>query len=181
MAAVAGVGEEKVREIVFDRGLQWQYETGELTTRQFYDVFCNQTDSRPNYDALVYAAGAIFTANTSIFPVVAQLRAAGYRLGLLSNTCECHWDYVSQGRYGILPAMFDTIVLSCRVGAMKPDAKIFRAAAEQAGVPPTEIFFVDDIAGHVAGAKATGIDAVQYTTTARLVHDLRQRGIEFNY
>jgi hypothetical protein len=43
------------------------------------------------------------------------------------------------------------------------------------------MFFVDDMAEHVAGARAVGFDAVQFTTAAVLATELRQRGIRFNY
>jgi glucose-1-phosphatase len=71
--------------------------------------------------------------------------------------------------------------LSYEVGALKPEPKIYRAAAELAGVPPREIFFIDDIAGHVAAARQCGFDAVQYTTTPELVAALCQRGLKFNF
>ena len=64
---------------------------------------------------------------------------------------------------------------------MKPEEKIFRAAIEKAGVPPAEIFYVDDTPGHVKAARALGIDAVVYTSTASLAADLRKRGVEINY
>lgn len=181
MAATAGKSEAQVRTAIFDSGLQWQYECGQLTSQQFYEEFCRRTDSRPDYDALSYAGGAIFKINASITPVLAQLRAAGYRLGLLSNTCEMHWDYFASGRYALIPEVFETVILSFRVGAMKPDAKIYAAAAEAAGVSPPEIFFMDDTGGHVAAAREFGIDAVQYTTTPKLVADLHERGVRFNY
>ena len=56
-----------------------------------------------------------------------------------------------------------------------------KAAAEMAGCQPQEIFFADDIPGHVAGARAVGFDAVQFTSAAALAEDLRARGIQFNY
>jgi HAD superfamily hydrolase (TIGR01509 family) len=71
--------------------------------------------------------------------------------------------------------------LSYRIGACKPDVAIFRRAAELAGQRPQDIFFTDDLAENVAGAKAAGFDAVQYTSTPQLVAELRQRGIRFNY
>ncbi|MBI2823585.1 MAG: HAD family phosphatase [Planctomycetia bacterium] len=181
MAAVAGLTETQVRDVVFDRGLQLRYETGEISTRQFYDTFCERTHSRPDYDALVHAAGAIFSMNASILPVVAHLRGAGHRLGLLSNTCEAHWAEASGGRFTLIPDLFEAVTLSFRVGAVKPDARIFQAAAEQARVPPREIFFVDDTPGHVAAAHDFGFDAVPYTTTPALVRELVSRGVRFNY
>ena len=61
-----------------------------------------------------------------------------------------HWDYFADGRYSMIPDIFDVVTLSFRVGAMKPDPKIYAAAAEAAHVRPEEIFFMDDTAGHVA-------------------------------
>ena len=76
---------------------------------------------------------------------------------------------------------FDVYALSYELGACKPSPRIFERAAELTGLEPGDIFFVDDVAGHVAGARSAGFDAVQYTTTARLVADLHERGVEFNY
>ncbi len=181
MGEVAGVAEDTVWEVVFAGDLEARYEAGEIGDREFYEAFCRQTDTRPDYEALLLAGSAIFTPNTSIFPVVAALDAAGYRLGILSNTCPGHWAYCSGGRYGLISRAFDVVALSYALGACKPSAKIFAAAAELAGVAPREIFFIDDVAKNVAGAQAAGFDAVQYTTTPALVADLRGRGLAFNY
>ncbi|HEY2838647.1 MAG TPA: HAD family phosphatase [Pirellulales bacterium] len=181
IAEVAGTSTEEVRRVLFDTGLELRYEAGELSTREFYEAFCEQTGTRPDYQAMLRAAGDIFTVNASILPVVAALHAAGYRLGLLSNTCEAHWVFIQQHRFSVTSTMFDVIALSYEVRAMKPDRRIFEAAAEKAGVAPAEIFFTDDIAGHVAGARAAGFDAEQYTTTPELVRQLRKRGLKFNY
>ena len=129
---------------------------------------------------LKHAASAIFELNLSIMPVVAQLSQAGHRLGILSNTSQTHWEYCCD-RFPILNQAFEVYTLSYRVGAMKPDAEIYRVAAELAGVAPQDIFYTDDIAGHIAGGQIAGFDAVQYTSTPQLVAQLRLRGVEFNY
>ena len=64
---------------------------------------------------------------------------------------------------------------------MKPEAAIFCKAAELADCRPEEIFYTDDIAGHVAGARAAGLDAVVYESAPQIVAELRKRGVEFNY
>jgi HAD superfamily hydrolase (TIGR01509 family) len=71
--------------------------------------------------------------------------------------------------------------LSYRLRACKPDAAIFRAAAEMAGCRPAEIFYTDDMPGHIAGARAVGFDAVQFTSARELAAELRERGVRFNY
>jgi putative hydrolase of the HAD superfamily len=181
MGETAGVPAEKIWQVVFETDLELRYEAGEISDREFFDIFCRQTDSRPDYDKLLLAGSTIFTPNTSIYPVAAALGAAGYRLGILSNTNPAHWAYCRAGRYALIDKGFEVYALSYELGACKPSPKIFEGAARLAGVPPRKIFFVDDVAGHVAGARAAGFDAVQYTTTPALVADLRARGLEFNY
>jgi glucose-1-phosphatase len=176
----AGVSSERVRDAIFAGNLLNDHETGRLSSRQFYDAFCSMTGTQPDFDRLIKAAAEIFDLNLPVLPIVAQLQQAGYRLGILSNTCETHWEYCVR-RYPILSDIFSVHVLSYKIGAVKPDAAIFQAAAKMAGCRPEELFFVDDIAGHVAGAKAVGIDAVQFTTAEALADELRRRGIRFNY
>jgi putative hydrolase of the HAD superfamily len=180
VAEVAGILPEQVQAVIFDSGLQHEYELGAITSRDFYERFCQESGTRPPYDALDRAAAEIFTLNYSMVGVAAWLQQAGWPLGILSNTCECHWEYCMK-EYPALRQIFPTRITSYQVRFAKPDAKIFQAAAEKAGHAPDEIFFVDDIAGHVAGAKVAGFDAVQYTTTQKFVRDLRQRGLKFNY
>ncbi len=180
MGEVAGIEPAVVKAIVVEAGLQQQLESGEITSRQFHDTFCERTGARADFDALLHAGSDIFELNLSMLPVVASLQQGGYRLGLLSNTCENHWQHCAR-RFRIVGEAFSVHALSYRIGAMKPDATVFRAAAELAGVEPQETFFVDDLAQHVAGAQAAGFNAVQYTTTAALASELRRRGLRFNY
>ncbi|HEX3724983.1 MAG TPA: HAD family phosphatase [Pirellulales bacterium] len=181
MAQVAGVAAEKVWQVVFESDLELRYEAGEVDDRGFYEIFCRETSSRPDYHALLLAGSEIFTPNYSIIPVIAALRSAGYRLGILSNTNASHWAYCYQGRYDLVGQAFDVFALSYEIGVCKPASMIFEAAARLAGSPATNIFYVDDIMRNVEGALAAGFDAVQYTTTPRLVADLRCRGLVFNY
>jgi HAD superfamily hydrolase (TIGR01509 family) len=186
MGAAAGtngkvLSPEEVRSAVFESGLEDLYEAGKISTREFYDRFCEATGTRPDYQKLVQAACDIFWPNLSIKPVIGALRHARYRLGLLSNTNEAHWEYISRGRYGMLPRAFDVLALSYQMGTMKPSREIFVRAAELAGARPQEIFYVDDRAEHIAAACQVGYDAVRYTSTAELVRELRQRGIGLNY
>ena len=179
-ATASGVAVELMRPAIFGNGLLQRYERGQVSSREFFEEFCAAANCRPDADRLAAAVSEIFTLNLPVLPIVAQLRQAGYRMGILSNTCEVHWEYCAE-HYNILTEAFDVHALSYRIGAVKPDEAIFRAAAEMAGHRPEEIFFVDDLAGHVAGARAFGFDAVQFTAAATLAADLRRRGLRFNY
>ncbi|MEN6458380.1 MAG: HAD family phosphatase [Thermoguttaceae bacterium] len=180
MAAVAGITADAVREAVFAQGLMQQHETGRISAREFCEAFGKATGTRVDFERLREAATDIFEVNDPVLSVVAQLQQAGYPMGILSNTCDLHWEHCVR-RYRVVELGFRVYALSQRIGAMKPDAAIYQAAAKLAGYAPEEIFFVDDTAGHVEGAKAIGFDAVQFTTAEALADDLRHRGVRFNY
>jgi putative hydrolase of the HAD superfamily len=182
MAAVASTPDceltaTDVRRAVFESGLEDLYEAGEITTAEFYVQFCRQTGTRPDLDALLLAASDIFWPNDPMLSLVGELRDRGHRLGLLSNTNEAHWAFVTSGRYGQLPGGFDVLALSYQMGLMKPRQEMFHEAAALAGVSPGEIFYTDDRPEHVAAARRVGYDAVQYTDTPSLLTELRRRGM----
>jgi putative hydrolase of the HAD superfamily len=89
---------------------------------------------------------------------VRTLRERGYRTGLISN-----WDDRLTGLlrgFGLL-ALLDPVVVSYRVGAEKPDPRIFRTALAEADVPPRRALMVgDDEEADVRGARAVGMAAV---------------------
>ncbi|RMG03402.1 MAG: HAD family phosphatase [Planctomycetota bacterium] len=180
MAEVSGVAPDAVYRVVFEDGIQHDYEVGRISTAEFYDRYCKALDCRPPQDRLIEAAADIFWPNLDTLPILAGLLAARAPLGILSNTCHIHWEHCRR-RFSILDGGYRAFVLSYQARASKPDPKIFATAIEQAGVSPDEIFFVDDLPQHVEGATRAGLTAVQYTDAGRLARDLHNLGVCFNY
>lgn len=177
MAQVADAPVEQVRDVVFFSGMQVRYETGEIDTAEFHAFFCQQTGRSPSIEQLGLAASDIFELNHPVIEIAQTLAGQRRRLGILSNTCECHWDFCMDGRYPFLHDCFEQYVLSYQAKSMKPDAGIYQAAIEQAGVAPGAIFFVDDRPENVAGALECGLDAVLFIGADRLQEDLAARGM----
>ncbi len=171
----------RVKDLLFDSGLQTRYEQGALTSRQFYEEFCRTSGTSPQYEAFHLANSDIFQLNVPIVAIVGHLRSAGSRLGILSNTCEGHWQHVANGRFRIISHYFSVTVLSYELRQFKPDATIYRTAVARAGVEPAQVFFVDDREENVEGACRAGLDAVIYRGPHQLAADLRSRGVRFNY
>ncbi len=176
MASVAGIAPELVAKAVFDDELQRRFELGQIDLRQYYREFCRRTDTRAPYHELARAATEIFELNLRILPIVASLVQTRRRLGILSNTCSAHWQHCAT-RYCLVRECFSRSILSFEIGSMKPDREVFRIAAEQAGFSPEEIFFVDDVAANVEGARCAGLDAVHYESARQLADALRRRGV----
>ncbi len=178
---LTGLSSDQVRDTVFESDLNHRYECGQITSRQFYEEFCAATGARPDFDAFLVAGSDIFTLNLPMMPVVAQLNAAGYPIGILSNTCEAHWQYITGGRFAVLNDFFRLHVLSFEERCSKPDKALYLKAAERAGVAPAEVFYVDDRPENVAGAIRAGFDAVVFEGARQLAAALRERGLRFNY
>jgi putative hydrolase of the HAD superfamily len=181
VAKVAGVPFEKVREFFTPEQSLNRLEKGQVSVAELYEEFCQTFACRPDMDQLSRAGSDIFCLNAEIVPLVAQLSAAGVRLGILSNTSEPHWQFVTDGRYRVVADFFEVHALSFEIGEMKPARLIYDKAAEMAGVAPERIFFTDDRPENVAGAVAAGWSAVQYTSTNALAAALRATGLKFNF
>jgi putative hydrolase of the HAD superfamily len=102
-----------------------------------------------------------------------RLRAAGLRLGVVSN---------SDGRVEAalsaagLRDCFEVVIDSALFGAEKPDPAIFRAALEALDVAPDEALYVGDLYEvDVLGARAAGIEAILLLPdTATVPPDVRR-------
>jgi len=182
LADVAKVPVEVVRDF-FERHDQipLELERGERTFDEVLEDFCQVTGKCLDKRQAERAVCDIFTINAAIVPIVSRLSAANMRLGILSNTSDVHWRFITDGRFGLLPDYFDVHALSFEIGCMKPDERIYDVAADLAGVPPESIFFTDDRPENVEAAKRSGFDAVPFQGALELAQALNSRGIRFNY
>lgn len=176
MGALCGRTEKEIRQLVFVPKHHLRYERGEWTEGEFHRWFEELVGCSISLEDLRIATADIFVPNESILPVLDRLKQSGYRLVLLSNTNETHIELI-RARYDVLER-FDELVLSYQVGAVKPEAKIFETALTKIGCAPKECFYTDDIMEYVEKGRSFGLQAEPFTTTERLVEQLRERGIE---
>ena len=89
----------------------------------------------------------------------------GLRTGLLTNaTTRLESDLARLG----LDGRFDAVISSARLGFAKPDARIFRVAAERLGCSAAECVFTDDKPAFVAAARAAGMHGIAFAGAADL-------------
>jgi FMN phosphatase YigB (HAD superfamily) len=99
-------------------------------------------------------------------PGIAKLLArAAKRVPLyaFSNTNPAHAEYLAKTYPGVL-GHFREIFLSPAIGLRKPDAAAYDHVVKAIGVPAARIVFFDDSADNVAGARSSGLQAVQVTS-----------------
>lgn len=91
--------------------------------------------------------------------VLKQLRERGYRLCVISNLAAPYAAAMDR-----LPRhLFEAEIMSFEVGAIKPDAAIYKEAAKQMGVPLMEMWMVgDSLQNDVLGALSAGVGSAQW-------------------
>ncbi|MBV8064825.1 MAG: HAD-IIIA family hydrolase [Actinobacteria bacterium] len=97
-----------------------------------------------------------FELYDDVQPALAELRAAGLKIGLVSNSAR---DVSAFARHHALD--IDAGISSFHHGKTKPHASIFRAVLDLLDVAPEEAAMIGDtIADDVEGARAIGMRAI---------------------
>lgn len=105
------------------------------------------------------------SVNPAIIDLLADLRAGGTSLALLSNAGP---DYGSYFRHGPLGDFFTACYVSGELGLLKPHADIYRHVLDDLRITPAEAIFVDNRELNVTGAEALGITGHVFTDAGRL-------------
>ena len=169
MAKVAGVATDQMRSIVLDTTLQNEYETGLISGSQFVARIADFIGKELDTAEMLQAAADMFVPNPHIIPVLEEIRNLGIPMGLLSNTCEAHWNWIAELGYPQVQGWFVPIILSYEVKSMKPDARIYSEAQRQSGRESSGIFFTDDRVENVEAASKAGWNAEVFVNADRLM------------
>ena len=103
--------------------------------------------------------------NPETIEVIADLKAAGTSLALLSNAGP---DYGSYLRCGPLRDYFAACYVSGELGLVKPQPEIYQHALDDLGISAAEAVFIDDREPNVRGAEALGITGHLFTGVTAL-------------
>lgn len=138
-----------------------QLETGELTVAEFERLLAAElittSGARIDENGLLKRMFGGASPDPVMVELVRKARASGLHTALLSNS----WGegYPKD----LLIELFDTVVISGRVGLRKPDERIYLHTLEQIGVPAARAVFFDDAPVNVDAARAVGMHAFRHT------------------
>jgi putative hydrolase of the HAD superfamily len=140
-------------------------EVGALPLAEFEPRFAARlrtvTGAPARAEGLLRRAFARLPDDPVMTAAVADLRAGGVRVAMLSNT----WGGAERFSPQVLAERFDAVVLSGEVGLRKPQPEIFALAAQRLGVAPHACVFVDDMAVNVAAARRAAMHGVLHAST----------------
>jgi putative hydrolase of the HAD superfamily len=148
-------------------------EEGRLSDEEFgrrlAARLCAQTDLELDPEGLLERMNAGLRPEPAMVHATAAIRASGVTTVLVSNSLGrptyawCDFD-----------ELFDHVVISAEVGVRKPSRRIFRLAAERAGVPPERCVTVDDLEQNLVGARRVGMRTILHTDPATTLAELEQ-------
>jgi HAD superfamily hydrolase (TIGR01509 family) len=105
--------------------------------------------------------------NSEVVDAIERLRQT-YQIGLCTNA---GWSFVRELLQAHnLDRLFDEIVISSEVHAVKPGDRILRIALDRLQTQPDESVFVDDNAENVRAAQAIGMKGILFRSVADLAH-----------
>lgn len=165
-----GLTEEQTREIWKDQ--IYRMGIGQLDEANFWKELSAKYGIREvtaDERLLSRAFERELKQNKQVLDVAAQLKEAGLKLAILSDTNALHAEVLeAAGSYETFAHRF----LSYEVGIRKPDPRIFQEALKVLEVKPEESIFIDDNAKNVAAAEALGINGIKFDSNKQFFTDL---------
>lgn len=137
-------GEGVVAVSAATKQLMHDYEYGNISTEEFVKAvqsYCYAGTSEQDIrDAWMSMLGELPQAKLDY---IAELRKAGYKTVLLSNSNQMHWDPIWEQKN--LGNYFDYVFASHHLHMAKPNRDIFEYVAREAQIDSVHTIYVDDL------------------------------------
>lgn len=148
------------------RVLMGKLGVGMISTEQFCEEARKLTGAEVTNEEICAAANKVLVVIPDYKKEkLLQLKEQGYRLFLLSNTIDVHWDYCVEKLFPYqghtVEDYFEKCFLSQRLHLAKPDARIYQEVIKQADILPDETLFIDDLQENCEAAERLGIHTFQ--------------------
>ena len=173
-AVKTGLGKHFVDAYFANYDFHRDFERGKINEGMFIERMLEILDHSIDGETFCNYFSCIFKQNKEVAALLPVLKKK-YKLILLSNTNSIHQKYGWE-QYDFLK-YFDDLILSHKIGAVKPEEKIYRAVEKSSGSPAEEHIFIDDIEEYVNAAKSFSWDGVHFKGYNFLVNELKQRDI----
>ena len=172
LAKYTSVPAERINEI-FASELMDKFERGAFSGKEFFEKVKQQYALTCTYVVFEVAWSDMFTINQPVIDLMRNL-TKNYRLVMLSNTNEIHYDFVMR----TFPLdMLEYHVLSFRVGHRKPEREIYFEAMRHSRCKPAEMTYTDDIPEFAKAATKIGMHGILFQSVEQLTDDLRRLGV----
>jgi HAD superfamily hydrolase (TIGR01509 family) len=175
LAAQCKMNAGQIRQLIDQSPLLYRYETGELSTENFFHAVSAATGFDGSLEEFCLIFGDIFAAIDPMIELHARLRTAGVPVFIFSNTNELAIRHIR--KHFPFFAGFDDFIFSFEHGAMKPDARLYEVVERRTARRGAELIYIDDRAENIAAAKPRGWQTVLHETPEKTRVELRALGV----
>ena len=171
LAEKLGMEYDDLVKVVFDSESGYKASIGAITPDEHWASVTKRL-KRPasEMEALRHEFFAGDIIDRTLLEFLRSLRGT-YKTGLISNAWGDLRDYIVREKFD---DAFDHMIISAEVGAVKPDAKIFKIALEQAGVQAHEAVLVDDFAVNIEGCEKVGMQGIYFEDAESTLLQLKE-------
>jgi 2-haloacid dehalogenase len=166
---------EEINRHIAQSPLLFRYETGLMTTGEFYRQVCGLTGFMDDLQTFSGFFGDIFSPIETMVGLQADLRTRGYPTYIFSNTNDLAIGHIRRN----FPffANFDGYIFSYEHGSMKPDPKLYEIVEKQAGFKGSDLLYLDDRAENVDAGAARGWQVILHESFEKTQSALKMLGV----
>jgi epoxide hydrolase-like predicted phosphatase len=145
-------------------------ERGEIDVAEFEQLLAAELDvlgsTVPAPGLLTRMLSGLSDLDERMLGLIRRLRSVGFSTALLSNSWGDHYpERLWQG-------LFDSIVISGRVGMRKPEPRIYRHTADRLGLTPDRCVMIDDLPGNIIAAAGVGMVGIVHVSWDETLFEL---------
>lgn len=150
-----------LRQVIFESGIWHQTDKGELSLKEACDkVLAKLEDSYHSaVQNIFYNWYEVVEVYSGLQEQIRLWAEQGYRIYILSTTCEIFYHIEKAGLLPIYP-LLSGYILSSEVGIVKPEPEIYQKLLKKYGIEPTESVFIDDIQANLDTAAELGFETI---------------------
>ena len=177
---------ERVRRLVGELGIDWailergfakyrrQMDGDFITMDEMYAKIWTDAgvEITPEIQAKITAEdqASYLYRNEKTLRWMKALKAAGYRLGILTNM-PTSFAGLFREHFADFIALADALVISGEEHKFKPNADIYELLRSRIGLPADELCFIDDVEANCEGARKDGWKAIRFESNEQVEAD----------
>lgn len=170
LAVRLGLEYDDLIRVVFDSNSAHEASMGHISEAEHWKWVARKlkgTESEADALRSEFFAGDVI--DLDLLEFIRSLKPR-YKIGLISNAWSGMRGYIVEKKFD---DVFDTLIISAEVGAVKPEAQIYQLALKQVQVRADEAIFVDDFSENVDAARSLGMAAVRFRDPAGAVKKIK--------
>ncbi|MDR1969832.1 MAG: HAD family phosphatase [Candidatus Nomurabacteria bacterium] len=142
---------------------------GKINKQEYFEILSKL--SSQDQEKIEQRMRDLSTLNKQVLGLVQKLRDMGYKLALLSNSTDSTQEYIESNGIG---EYFDEMILSHKIGIIKPNKEIFSYALGKLNITLAEAIFIDDKSENTEVAEQFGIKSIVFKSYKQLVRELER-------